>query len=89
MGVIRTQLRAIFKKFSRLRMRAYERPAGVRLAIMRRMERLVHRLLPYWSIAINVLLILGMLTDTVSQDTGVHGTYAALIGYLSDGIRFR
>ena len=53
------------------------------------MERLVHRLLPYWSIAINVLLILGMLTDAVSQDAGGHSAYAALIGYLSDGIRFR
>jgi hypothetical protein len=53
------------------------------------MERLVHRLLPYWSIAINVLLILGMLTDTTSQDAAAHSPYAALIGYLGDAIWFR
>ena len=49
----------------------------------------MNRLLPYWSIAINILLILGMLTDTVSHDGGGYSGYAALIDYLSDGIRFQ
>ena len=54
------------------------------------MERLVYRFLPYWSIALNILLIMGLLTDTVARDAGGgHSPYAALIGYLSNGIGFR
>ena len=64
-------------------------PLAFALHLLEGMERLVNRLLPYWSIAINVLLILGMLTDTVSDEVSVHGAYAAVIGYIRDGIAFR
>ena len=79
----------MLNKCSGLQRRGCERRAGVRLAFNECVERLVNRLLPYWSIGINVLLILWMLTDTASHDVVRHSNYAALIDYLSDAIAFR
>jgi len=43
------------------------------------MERLVHRVLPYWSIVINVLLCLGMLAGSSGDRVEYGRKFAALI----------
>ena len=47
------------------------------------MERWVERLLPYWSVAINTLLCLALLADSVGGSSPGRN-YAALISAVSD-----